>query len=78
MKARAAILELFKGSHEWRAFFRSCCETSALRLRSQAWQFCNELKEPDHGFLIEDVENALLGLASELLPTTPAAQWDTE
>jgi hypothetical protein len=78
MKARTALLELFKGFHEWRSFFRSCCETSPLRLRSQAWQFRDERKEWGYGFLIEEVEDALLGLARELLPDTPAAKWDTE
>src|SRR5215213_9512275 len=78
MKAPTALLELFKKSSEWRAFFRSCCETSALRLRSQAWQFRDEFKELGHGFLTEEVEGSLLGLARELLPNTPAAQWDTE
>jgi hypothetical protein len=76
MKARTALLELFKESSGWRAFFRSCCETSALRLRSQAWQFREKLKEWGHEFLTEEVEDALLGLARELLPNTPAAQWD--
>jgi hypothetical protein len=78
MKARTALLELFKKSSEWRAFFRSCCETSAFRLRSQVWQFREELKERDHGFPTEEVEDALLGLARELLPDTPAARWDAE
>jgi hypothetical protein len=78
MKARAAILELFKGSHEWRAFFRSCCETNPSRLCSQARQFRDELKDQGHGFLTEEVEDSLLGLARELLPTMPAAQWDTD
>jgi hypothetical protein len=78
MKARTVLLKLFKDSHEWRSFFRSCCETSAFRLRSQVWQFRDELKERDHGFPIEEVEDALLGLAKELLPHTPAAQWDAE
>jgi hypothetical protein len=78
MKARTALLELFKESHEWRAFFRSCCEHSAFRLRSQAWQFREELKERGHGFLTEEAEDALLGFAKELLSDTPAAQWDTE
>ena len=78
MKARTALLELLKESSEWRAFFRSCCESSAFRLRSQAPQFCDELNERGHGFLTEEVEDALLGLARELLPDTPAAQWDTE
>jgi|SRR5215208_1594112 len=78
MKARTALLKLFKDSSEWRAFFRSCCEISALRLRTQVWQFREELKERDHGFPIEEVEDALLGLARDLLPDTQAAQWDTE
>jgi|SRR5215211_2629644 len=77
MKARTALLELFKESSGWRAFFRSCCETSPLRLRSQAWQFCDELKDRGNQFQAE-VEDALLGLARELLPDTPAAQWDAE
>ena len=78
MKARTALLGLFKESGEWRAFFRSCCETSALRLRSQAWQFRDELKEQGNQFQADRVEDALLGLARELLPDTPAAQWDAE
>jgi hypothetical protein len=78
MKARTALLELFKGSHEWRSFFRSCCERSAFRLRTQTWQFREELEVRGHGFLSEEVEDALLGLAQELLPNTPAAQWDAE
>ena len=78
MKARTALLELFKDSSGWRAFFRSCCETSAFRLRSQVWQFREELKERGHGYLIEEVEDALLGLARDLLPDTPAARWDAE
>jgi hypothetical protein len=78
MKGRTALLELFKGSHDWRSFFRSCCETSPFRLRSQAWQFREELKERSHGLLTEEVEDSLFGLARELLPDTPAAQWDAE
>jgi hypothetical protein len=78
MKARTALLELFKDSSEWRAFFRSCCETSGFRLRTQTWRFREKLKEQDHGFLAEEVEDALLGLARELLLHTPAAQWDAE
>jgi hypothetical protein len=78
MKARTALLKLFKDSSGWRVFFRSCCETSAFRLRSQVWQFREELKERGHGFLTEEVEDALLGLARELLPKTPAARWDSQ
>jgi hypothetical protein len=78
MKACTALLELFKDSSGWRVFFRSCCENSAFRLRSQAWQFREELKERGHGFLTEEVEDCLFGLARELLLDTPAAKWDTE
>jgi hypothetical protein len=78
MKARTALLELFKESSEWRSFFRSCCETSTFRLRSQAWQFREELNDRANQFQAEEVEDALLGLARELLPDTPAAQWDAE
>jgi hypothetical protein len=78
MKARTALLELLKESHEWRSFFRSCSENSAFRLRTQAWQFCNELKDRGNHFLVDEVEDQMLGLARELLPDTPAAQWDVE
>src|SRR5829696_4549103 len=78
MKARTALLELFKESSGWRAFFRSCCETSALTLRSQAWQFCDELNDQGNQFQEEEVEESLLGLARELLSDTPAANWDAE
>ena len=78
MKARTALLELFKDSSEWRAFFRSCCEISAFRLRSQAWQFREELNDRGNQIQKDEVEDALLGLARELLPDTPAAQWDAE
>jgi hypothetical protein len=78
MKARTVLLELFKDSSEWRAFFRSCCGTSALRLRSQAWQFCEELNDRGHKLQAEELEGSLLGLARELLPDTLAAHWDAE
>ena len=78
MKARTALLELFRKSSEWRAFFRSCCETSVFRLRTQTWQFRNELKDRGDAFQAEELEGSLLGLARDLLPHTPAAQWDAE
>jgi hypothetical protein len=78
MKAHTTLLELFKESSAWRAFFRSCCETSALKLRSQAWQFREELAARGHKLQAEELEDSLLGLARELLPDTPAAQWDAE
>ena len=78
MKARTALLELFKESSGWRAFFRSCSETSASRLRSLAWQFREELNERGNQYQVRDVEDSLLGSARELLPDTPAAKWDAE
>jgi hypothetical protein len=78
MKTRTALLEVFKDSSEWRAFFRSCCETSAFRLRSQAWQFREELNDQGNQYQEVEVEDSLLELARELLPDTPAAKWDTE
>ena len=78
MKARTALLELLKDSSGWRRFFRSCCETSAFRQRSQAWQFRGELEDLGNQFQTEEVEDALLGLARELLPNSPAAQWEAE
>jgi len=78
MKARTALLELFKDSSGWRSLFRSCCETSAFRLRSQAWQFHEELADRGHKLQAEEVEDSLLGLARDPLPNTPAAQWDAE
>jgi hypothetical protein len=78
MKARTALLELFKESSGWRAFFRSCSEYSAFRLRAQAWQFRDELRDRGKHLQADEVEDALLGLARELLPNTPAAQWDAE
>jgi hypothetical protein len=78
MKARTALLELFQESSGWRVFFRSCCETSPLRLRSQAWQFCDELNDRGHKVQAEELEDSLLGLARELLSHTPAARWDAE
>src|SRR5918993_2805244 len=53
-------------------------ETSPSRLRSQAWRFREELEDLGNQFQTEEVEDALLGLARELLPDTPAAQWDAE
>jgi hypothetical protein len=78
MKARTALLELFKDTSGWRRFFRSCCENSAFRLRSQVWQFRNELNDRGNAFQADEMEDALLRLAGELLPATPAAKWDAE
>jgi hypothetical protein len=48
------------------------------RLVAQAWQFRDELKERGHRFPAKEVEDALLGLARDLLPESAAAGWDTK
>jgi hypothetical protein len=78
VKATTVLLELFKKEREWRRFFRSCCESRPLRLRSQAWQFRDELADRGHNTPIVYVEDALLSLARDLLPESAATQWDTE
>jgi len=78
VKATTALLELFKDEREWRQFFRSCCETSTHRLMAQAWQFRAELRDRGYQFPAEDVEDALLALARQVLPDTPAAEWDAD
>jgi hypothetical protein len=79
VRARTAVLELLKGSSEWRSFFRACCEASPFRLRSQVWQFRDELAERGHKYSGRgnpELEDALFGLARELMPSSPAARWD--
>ena len=78
MKATTALLELFKKERQWQQFFRSCSEMSTHRLTTQTWQFSDELKERGHHCPSEEVEDTLLGLVRDLLPQSPAAQWDTE
>ncbi len=78
MKTSTALLELFKDEREWRQFFRSCCETGTHRLMAQTWQFGDELKDRGHRYPAEEVEDALLSLARDLLPESAAAGWDTE
>jgi hypothetical protein len=82
MRAARAIAELLRDSDEWRGFFRSLCEAGALRLRKQAPQFRDELRERDptdaEAFALADVEDALLQVARKVLPKTPAAKWDPE
>jgi hypothetical protein len=78
VRARTALLDLFKDEQEWRQFFRSCCERSTHRLSTQTSQFREELKGRGHAYPAEEVEDALLGLARELLPESAAAEWDAE
>ena len=77
MRASTALLGLFKDEPEWRRFFRSCCETGTHRLMAQAWQFGDELKERGYPCPAEEVEDALLGMARDLLPESATAGWDT-
>jgi hypothetical protein len=48
------------------------------RLVTQAWQLRDELEDRGHPYPAEEVEDALLGLARDLLPESVAAQWDAE
>jgi hypothetical protein len=76
--AREALLSLFAKDREWQSFFRSCCEMSTYRLIAQAWQLRDKLENRGHPYPPEEVEDALLSLARELLPESAAAQWDAE
>ena len=78
LPAHAALLNLFKKNREWQSFFRSCCEMSTYHLIAQAWQLRDELKDRGHAYPAEEVEDALLGLARELLPESAATQWDAD
>jgi hypothetical protein len=78
MRARTAVLELLKESAEWRQFFQACCETSPLRLRSQAWQGRDELADRGQAFALTDHEDVLMDLARKFFPESPAAEWDSE
>jgi hypothetical protein len=78
VSATAAVAKHLKASPEWRRFYRQCCEAGALRLRSQAWQFRDELRERGAWFELEEVEDALLAIARKVLPRSAAAQWDPD
>lgn len=78
MKTRTAIVDLLKAEPEWRHFFKQCCEASPLRLRSQAWQWRDELADRGQAFELADLEDVLMGLARKFFPGSPAAQWDPE
>ena len=78
MKFRTAVLGLLKTDPEWRQFFKRCSETSPLRLRSQAWQWRDELADRGQVFALADIEDVLMGLARKIFPESPASQWDTE
>jgi hypothetical protein len=76
--APASIAELLKASPEWRRFFKACCAAGALRLRAQAWQFRDELRERGKDVTLQEVEDSLLTIARKVLPKTRAAQWNPE
>jgi hypothetical protein len=78
MKARSALVGLMRDSEEWRGFFKRCAEISSFRLRSQAWQWRDELHARGQDLALEDVEDALCDLAGELLPDSPGGAWDEE
>jgi predicted nucleotide-binding protein (sugar kinase/HSP70/actin superfamily) len=75
MTARRVLGDLFRQSPDWREFFQACCHTSALRLRSQARQFRNELRDRGHVVTREEVEDALFGMACKFVPGTPATDF---
>ena len=78
MNTTAALAQLLKESPEWRQFFKACCESGALRLRAQAWQFRGELRDHRKDVALQDVEDALMVIARKVLPKSPAAAWDPE
>ena len=75
MRATTAVAGLLRERRQWRLFFKSWCQTSALRLRSQAWQFRDELRRRGDDLALEETEDALFDLAQQLLPAAPAAEW---
>lgn len=77
MTTKTALVELLEGSRELRVFFEGCCETSAFRLRAQAWQFRAELAERGQEASLEAVQDSLFELARDLFPDCPAADFVT-
>jgi hypothetical protein len=76
MRDRSVLVGLMRNSEEWRDFFKRCTETSPLRLRSQAWQWRDELHARGQDVTLKDVEDALCDFAVELLPDSHGAAWD--
>jgi hypothetical protein len=71
--SKKLIEKLIHKSREWDQFFVMSCEGGPDYLTTQAEQWRDELA--DRGYQVErtDVEDALLELASELCPDSPAA-----
>ena len=77
MTTKTALVELLKESRDYRTFFKRCCNTSALRLRSQAWRFRDELLVLGVAASLEAVQDTLLELARDLFPDSPGADFTT-
>lgn len=82
---RTPSLEAVEALHkdeEWARFFQLACENGPGYLKSQAWQWRDELEERGHRFDKTEIQDALLDLAVELLPDSPAgseeAMWEAK
>jgi hypothetical protein len=77
VRTRNALIEILKGSRDLRIFFKGCCNTSAFRPRSQAWQFRDELAELGYAAPLDEIEDTLFELARALFPDSPGADFVT-
>ena len=75
MRTKTALVELLKGSRDLRIFYKRCCNTSASKLRSQAWQFRDGLAEIGCVAPLDEVQDSLFELAQSLFPDSPAADF---
>lgn len=72
-EAHRLIRKLLKDP-EWGHFFQFSCECGPDRFTSQVWQWHDELKARGWRVQKSAVEDALLELAHELLPDSPAGE----
>jgi hypothetical protein len=71
------LRKLIESEKEWAHTYQMHCESGAVALEKQAWQFREELEERLHRRLPPySVEDALFDLAGELCPESPAADED--
>jgi len=77
VRTKTATVELLKENRSLRMLYKGCCNTSAFRLRSQAWQFRDELAERGQAASLEAVQDALFELAHDLFPESPGADFIT-
>ena len=77
MNATIALVRLLKENKDYRRLFKGCSRTSAFRLRSQGWQFREELAQRGHVVPLDEVQDSLFELVRELLPETPGADFVT-